>query len=88
MRSTVGKWIAPFVVVDVDPAEFDGPDADRLLERLDKHFMMPVAMTTPDWQAKDGVRAKGAYIPIAHLTDPTFQWRDLSLPDDPDELPF
>lgn len=88
MRSAVGKWIAPFVVVDVDPADFDGPDFPRLLERLDKHFMMPVSVTTPDWESDSGVRVAGAYYPVDVLTDQSLVWRDLDLPPDPDDLPF
>lgn len=76
------------IVVEVDPTVFDGPDMLQLLGRLDKHFMMPVTVTTPDWEAEDGIRSMGAFCPNFVLTSQEWQWRDLELPPDPDDLPF
>jgi len=88
MRSAVGKWIGPIVVVEVDPAYFDDGNFPQLLARLEQHFMMKVSVITPDWEADHGIRVKGEYCPIEILSDPALVWRDLTLPEDPDTLPF
>lgn len=75
------------VVVDVDPREFDGEDFSLLLERLKKHFMVPVSVITPDWQAEGGVRIAGDYAPLEVAVSPTLQWRELILAPN-DHLPF
>ena len=88
MRSAIGKWIAAFVVVEVQPEEFDAADFPQLLTRLEKHFTMPVSVITPDWEAEHGIRAKGTYCPAEALANPALAWRELTLPPCDDELPF
>jgi len=87
-RFAVADWLGTFVAVEVDPAEFDGPGADDLLERVGKHFAgMNVAMITPDWEAPTGIRVRGLHAPADVLASPDLIWRELHLPEDPD-LPF
>ena len=76
------------MVVEVEPHEFDGLGCDALLARLDQFFMQSVAMITPDWEAPEGIRAKGLPCPIDLLANPDFVWRDLVLPIEEEELPF
>jgi hypothetical protein len=84
----VADWIGTFVVADVDPSEFDGPDVDQLLERIVLHFGgVNVTLTTPDWEAPTGIRVRGLYAPSDVLASPGLVWRDLDLPEEAD-LPF
>jgi hypothetical protein len=87
VRSAISKWIGAIVIVEVDPEEFDGPGCDVLLARLNQHFMQPVAMITPDWEADAGIRARGLPCPIDILASADLVWRDLVLPVE-EELPF
>jgi hypothetical protein len=87
MRSAIVQWLEPYIVVEVDPIEFDGPAADELQARLEQHFMRPVVMVTPDWEADEGIRARGFPGPITLLASPDVVWRDLELPAEP-EIPF
>jgi hypothetical protein len=87
MRSAVSKWISTIVIVEVDPHEFDGPDADELLAKLDRHFMQKVALITPDWEAPTGIRARGLPCPLEILASADLVWRALELPVELD-VPF
>lgn len=87
MRSAIGKWVGAIVIVEVDPHDFDGPDSADLLTKLERHFMQPVAMITPDWEADVGVRARGLQCPVEILASGDLVWRDLTLPPE-EEIPF
>lgn len=87
MRSAITKWVAAIVIVEVDPCEFDGPGSDALQARLDRHFMQPVAMITPDWEAPTGIRARGLPCSLEILASADLVWRDLVLPAEA-EIPF
>lgn len=88
MRYAIAKWIAPLVVVEVDPREFDGPGADDLMKKLNAHFRgAHFALITPDLEPDSGIRAKGLACPHEVLTDPALVWHELTMPDEPD-VPF
>lgn len=87
MRSAVVQWLEPYIVVEVDPAEFDGPGCDELHKRLSQHFMRQAVLITPDWEADSGIRARGFPGPIALLASTDIIWRELELPAEP-EIPF
>lgn len=87
MKSAITTWIGPIVVVEVDPNEFDSPGCSVLLARLDQFFMQSVALITPDWEAEDGIRAKGLPCPTYILSSPDLVWRTLELPQ-LEETPF
>lgn len=79
MRSAIINWVAPLIVVEVDPREFDGPDFDTLLMKLEQHFMRSVVVITPDWEADCGIRIKGFDGRPELLADTDIVWRDLEL---------
>jgi hypothetical protein len=86
VQYAIGKWILPIVIVEVDPNDFDGDDG-QLLERLKAHFMVDVALITPDWEAPIGIRARGLACPIRVLAEQDLEWREFEFP--PEELlPF
>lgn len=87
MRYAIGKWIAPIVIVEVDPDEFDGSSGDQMLERLRAHFMVDVALIAPDWEAPQGIRAKGLDCPTYLLVEQELIWRQFQLPPE-EEVPF
>lgn len=87
MRFAIGKWIRAVVIVEVDPDEFNGPQADALLSRLEKYFMGQIAMVTPDWEADLGFRTRGLSCPVEVATSADLVWRDLELPAE-EEIPF
>jgi hypothetical protein len=87
-RYAVGDWLGAFVVVEVDPSEFDDPGVDDLMKRIAAFFVgMNVAMITPDWEAPAGIRVRGLHAPEDVLASPDLVWRDLGMPEEPD-LPF
>jgi hypothetical protein len=87
VRYAIGKWITPIVIVEVDPEVFDDSAVGDLLAKLDQHFMQPVAMITPDWEASTGIRAQGLACPIEMLAAADVVWRELVLPSEA-EIPF
>ena len=88
MRYAVTKWIAPLIVVEVAPHDFDGPHAIELEKKLSEHFRgASFALITPDLEPTSGIRARGLACPHDVLTDPNLTWHDLVLPSDPD-VPF
>lgn len=88
MRYAVTKWIAPLIVVEVDPRDFDGQHVDELEQRLAEHFRgASLTLITPDIEPESGIRARGLAVPHDVLTDIGLVWHDLALPDEP-ELPF
>lgn len=88
MRYAIAKWIAPLVVVEVDPREFDGAGSDELMTKLEAHFRgAHFAVITPDLEPASGIRAKGLACPHDVLTDPGLAWHDLVIPNEPD-APF
>lgn len=88
MKYAVAKWIAPLIIVEVDPEDFDGPCSIDLEQRLADHFRgVSIALITPDWEPESGIRARGIACPHDVLTDPNLVWHDLELPTEPD-LPF
>lgn len=87
MRYAITEWIAPLVVVEVNPREFDGPDSD-LMGRLEAHFPgLSIVIITPDIEPDSGIRARGLDCPHDVLTDPELVWRELALPGEAD-VPF
>ena len=87
MKYAIGKWIAPIVIVEVDPDEFDGEAGEALLMRLRQHFMVDVALITPDWESSDGIKARGLACPSHVLVEHELIWRELVLPPEA-EIPF
>lgn len=87
-RFAIAQWLAPLVVVEVDPSEFDGAGAAALLTQLEHRFSgVCVSMITPDWEADGGIRIAGLRVPIEVLASPDLAWRPLELPPE-DDLPF
>lgn len=88
MRYAITTWIAPLVVVEVDPCDFDGPHSHELEKRLVDHFRgASFVLITPDIEPASGIRARGLAVPHDVLTAPDMSWHELTLPDEPD-LPF
>lgn len=88
MRYAVAKWIAPLIVVEVDPEDFDGEQADTLIEKLSIHFRgAHLCVITPDIEPASGIRARGLECPHDVLTDQNLVWHDLEMPDEQD-VPF
>lgn len=88
MRYAVAKWIAPLIVVEVDPRDFDGPHSAQLEKKLTDHFRgASFTLITPDIEPASGIRARGLTAPHDVLTDPDLVWHHLVLPEEP-ELPF
>lgn len=84
----MATWLFPLIVIEVDPAEFDSPDAERLLSRLESRYAgVNVSMITPDWEAEGGFRVAGLEAPLDILAAPDLEWRELILCDE-EELPF
>ena len=87
-RFAIAEWLGPLIVVELDPAEFDGPDIGRLQEKIEQRFQgVNVAITTPDWEADSGIRVRGLDAPADVLASPELIWQPLHIPDE-DELPF
>jgi len=87
-RFAVAEWLGPLIVVELDPAEFDGPGIERLEQKIALRFPgINVAITTPDWEADSGIRVRGLAAPADVLASPDLAWRELDIPDD-EELPF
>ncbi|MCA1857426.1 hypothetical protein LE190_16050 [Massilia oculi] len=88
MKYAVATWIAPLIIVEVDPSDFDGPHAVELEKALADHFRgASFALITPDIEPDSGIRARGLSVPHDVLTDQRLVWHDLVLPGEP-ELPF
>lgn len=88
MRYAVATWIAPLIVVEVDPRDFDGAHGSELEKKLAGHFRgASFVLITPDIEPASGIRARGLAVPHDVLTDPGLVWHDLKMPDEPD-VPF
>lgn len=87
MQYAIGKWIPPIVIVEVDPGEFEGEAGEQLLQRLKAHFMVDVALITPDWEAPEGIRARGLSCPTYVLVEQELVWREFDFPP-VEEVPF
>lgn len=88
MRYAIATWIAPLIVVEVDPCDFDGPDSAELERKLTDHFRgAGLTLITPDIEPASGIRARGLAVPHDVLTASGLVWHDLTLPDEA-ELPF
>ena len=87
-RFAVAQWLAPLIVVEVAPREFDAAEAGELLLQLERRFPgVCVSMITPDWEAEGGIRITGLGAPIEILASANLVWHELNLPQD-EELPF
>lgn len=88
MRYAIATWIAPLIVVEVDPHDFDGPHSAELEKRLAAHFRgASFTLITPDIEPASGIRSRGLAVPHDVLTDSDLVWHDLILPEEP-EVPF
>lgn len=88
MRYAVATWIAPLIVVEVDPGDFDGTDSVELEKRLSAYFLgASFVLVTPDPRQSSGIRSRGLAVPHNVLTEPDLVWHDLELPEEPD-VPF
>lgn len=88
MHYAVVKWIAPLIVVEIRPEEFDSPTASELLEKLSSFFKgAHVTVVTRSVDSSSEVRTRGLACPPELLTDPGLVWHELGLPEDPD-IPF
>lgn len=87
-RFAIAEWLGPLIVVELDPAEFDGPDIERLEQKIAQRFPgINVAITAPDWEADSGIRVRGLQAPADVLASPDLPWHELIIPEE-DELPF
>jgi hypothetical protein len=75
----------PIVAIQVDESQLVEPAASELLARLEIHFMSPVVLVAWDREAR--FHSHGFPCPENLLIDDDLQWREFTLPDEP-EIPF
>jgi len=85
MFYTVIPTAPPMFAVQPNSPAISSVDAKELLEKLERHFMVAVALVS--WDEAGQFRAIGHPCPEILITDEDLTWREFELPDE-DEVPF